>query len=658
MKSKFNLLLTSSLNYAMSKALFLIIALIYSTPLFSQTVPTDPTTLTATPSAVCAGSASVLKATSPGNTIRWYIVSTGGSSIGSSSSGGGFLVYPGPITVYYAESLSPSNVPSAGRTAITVTLNVAPLVTSIQPNITENNATGQCGKIVIYPDIVVTGIPTPSVAYSNQSGSNFDIGTTTNIVTASNTCGTTSLSFDVTVVDNEAPTVIVPPSVSMAPPAGVTSVSGINLGTPTANDNCGTVVVINDAPEIYYGGVTTINWTVTDSHGNLTSATQTVTVMITPSVNTAPVINPITSNDIDNIIPQNTSATLNISWTDNENGGPYNVDIDWRDSSAHTLLSGITGYSVAPTHTYNKTGVFAPIVKVTDGSNTSSTIAFKYLVVYVVGNYFTTTEGKFTAPAGSLVSNPSLSASRRKVEIGVECKPKPNHPGEFNGEMEFEMDGGHFEFETEKIDWSYLAVSACFLATFQGTGYLYSEGHQNSCHGDCHGGCNVGHSNQGHQYGILIVQSDKYKNAANKNKIRIKIWDITAGNAVVFDTQMGAGDYELPTTALSEGTIKVKVPNNCVARPEDETIYSNGTFETSVYPNPFTSNFNINVSTVSDSPIQVEIYDMVGKLIQSISDVEANEAFAIENNFATGMYIVRISQDGNLQTIKMIKNNQ
>ena len=220
------------------------------------------------------------------------------------------------------------------------------------------------------------------------------------------------------------------------------------------------------------------------------------------------------------------------------------------------------------------------------------------------------------------------------------------------------MDGGHFEFETEKIDWSYLAVSACFLATFQGTGYLYSEGHQNSCHGDCHGGCNVGHSNQGHQYGILIVQSDKYKNAANKNKIRIKIWDITAGNAVVFDTQMGAGDYELPTTALSEGTIKVKVPNNCVARPEDETIYSNGTFETSVYPNPFTSNFNINVSTVSDSPIQVEIYDMVGKLIQSISDVEANEAFAIENNFATGMYIVRISQDGNLQTIKMIKNNQ
>ncbi len=656
MKSNFNLLLTSSCQLMKSKALLLLIAIIYSTPLFSQTIPADPTSVTATPSAVCAGSASVLKATSPGNTIRWFTVSVGGSSIGSSASNGGFLVYPGPATVYYAESLSPSNIPSAGRLAITITLNVAPAITSTQPDINATNDVGQCGKVVIYPSVIVTGTPTPSIVYSNPSGSNFNIGVTTNITTATNTCGSTSLSFDVTVVDNELPTVFAPAAVSTAAPAGQTSVTNVNLGNPTANDNCGTVTVINNAPTAFSVGSTTVIWTVTDSYGNARTASQIVTISYTPSLNTPPVIGTMTSSDPDNLIPQYSSASLNINWTDDVNGGPYTIDVDWRDSSAHTVLTGVTSASVAPSHTYNKTGVFAPIVKVTDGTNTSDTFAYKYLVVYVVGNYFTTTEGEFTAPAGSLVSNPTLSASRRKVEIGVECKPTPNHPGEFNGEMEFEMDGGKFEFETEKIDWNYLAVSACFLATFQGTGYLYSDGHHNGCRGRCHGSC----SQNGHLYGILIVQSDKYKNAVNKNKIRIKIWDITAGNAVVFDTQMGAADFELPTTSLSSGTIKVKVPTNCVPRieTEDAQVFNNGSFETQVYPNPFTSNFNINVSSKSENPIQVEIYDVVGKIIQTISDVEPNEAFLIENNFPAGMYIIRISQNGNSQSFKMIKNNQ
>ena len=653
MKSNFNLLLSSALNNAMSKSLLLIIALIYSMPLFSQTVPADPTSVTATPAAVCSGNSSVLKAISTGNTIKWDTVSTGGSSICSSSSGGGFLLYPSTINVYYAESLSPANVPSSGRAAITITINVAPVITSTQPNINTTNDVGQCGRIVIYPSVTVTGTPTPTVAYSNPSGSNFDIGTTTNITTASNTCGSYSLAFDVKVADNEQPTVIAPGAVTVATAAGQTTTT-VNLGTPTANDNCGSVTIINNAPTTFSVGTTTVIWTVTDSHGNTASKPQTVTINYTPgATNTPPVIGTVTSSDADNIIAQYTSATLNINWTDDANSGPYKVDVDWRDSSTHTVITGVTTTSVSPTHTYNKTGVFAPIIKVYDGSNASDTLVFKYLVVYVVGNYFTTTEGVFTAPYGSLVSNPTLTTSRRKVEIGVECKPTPNHPGDFNGEMEFEMDGGKFEFETEKIDWSYLSVSACFLATFQGTGYLYPNGHNNNCHGHCHGGCSQG----GHQYGILVVQSDKYKNSVNQNKIRIKIWDITAGNAVVFDTQMGADNYSLPTTALSCGTIKVKVPNNCVARPEDATVYSNGVFETALYPNPFTSNFKINVSTVSESPLQVEIFDMMGKMVQTIADAEANSEFVITNELPTGVYFVRIIQDQNSQVVKVIKTN-
>ena len=369
-------------------------------------------------------------------------------------------------------------------------------------------------------------------------------------------------------------------------------------------------------------------------------------------------MNDVTSTDVDNIIPQFSAATLNISWNDEINGGPYTIDIDWRDSSVHTVLTGITAHIITPSHTYNKTGVFAPVIKISDGSNAMDTIVFKYLVVYIVGNYSTTTEGEFTAPAGSLVSNPNLSLCNRKVKIGVECKPKSCQPGVFEGEIEVELNGGHFEFETEKINWDYLAVSACFLATFEGSGYLYPEGHKNTCHGHCHGSCNNSNSTNGHHYGILIVQSDKYKNLSNANKIRIKIWNIDNG-AVIFDTQMGDGDYALPTTSLTKGCVKVRVPNNCVARIDgaDGMEFTNGTFQTIIAPNPFSSDFKIDVSSQSDAAIIAEIYDVVGKMVQSIPEIYPNETFTVQNDLPVGVYFVRITQDGNSQVVKVVKDH-
>ena len=220
-----------------------------------------------------------------------------------------------------------------------------------------------------------------------------------------------------------------------------------------------------------------------------------------------------------------------------------------------------------------------------------------------------------------------------------------------------ELNGGHFEFETEKINWDYLAVSACFLATFEGSGYLYPEGHHTGCHGRCHGSCNNSNSNNGHHYGILIVQSDKYKNPVNANKIRIKIWNIDNG-VIIFDTQMGDADFALPITSLTKGCVKVKVPNNCVARIDgaDGMEFTNGTFQTIIAPNPFSSDFKIDVSSLSDANINVEIYDVVGKMVQSIPEISPNETFTIQNELPVGVYFVRITQDENSQVVKVVKN--
>ncbi|MEI6565417.1 MAG: YDG domain-containing protein, partial [Verrucomicrobiota bacterium] len=67
-----------------------------------------PTTYTATPPAVCGGSASVLNAVSAGNNIKWYDAATAGSLLTTTGSGIDYSVTPAIDKTYYAESITMS----------------------------------------------------------------------------------------------------------------------------------------------------------------------------------------------------------------------------------------------------------------------------------------------------------------------------------------------------------------------------------------------------------------------------------------------------------------------------------------------------------------------------------------------------------------------
>jgi hypothetical protein len=71
---------------------------------FAVTVISAPSLATATPSTICPGSSTSLSAISPGYSINWYDAATGGTLLGSSTSGGNFVVSPMITTTYYAES--------------------------------------------------------------------------------------------------------------------------------------------------------------------------------------------------------------------------------------------------------------------------------------------------------------------------------------------------------------------------------------------------------------------------------------------------------------------------------------------------------------------------------------------------------------------------
>jgi large repetitive protein len=131
---------------------------------------------------------------------------------------------------------------------------------------------------------VTLGTPTTAdncgvKSVTNDAPSNFPIGTTTVTWTViDNSDNIQTATQTVTVTDVQKPTITAPANVSVTTDANSCTASGVALGTPATDDNCGVKSVTNDAPSVFPLGTTTVTWTVTDDSDNTQTATQTVTV--------------------------------------------------------------------------------------------------------------------------------------------------------------------------------------------------------------------------------------------------------------------------------------------------------------------------------------------------------------------------------------------
>jgi hypothetical protein len=69
-----------------------------------------------------------------------------------------------------------------------------------------------------------------------------------------------------------------PAAIAVNNDAGLCS-AVVAIGSPATGDNCGVASVTNDHPSnVYPVGTTTVTWTVTDIHGNSSTATQDIVV--------------------------------------------------------------------------------------------------------------------------------------------------------------------------------------------------------------------------------------------------------------------------------------------------------------------------------------------------------------------------------------------
>ena len=79
-------------------------------------------------------------------------------------------------------------------------------------------------------------------------------------------------------------------------------------------------------------------------------------------------------------------------------------------------------------------------------------------------------------------------------------------------------------------------------------------------------------------------------------------------------------------------------------------------FGVKAYPNPYDSNFQLNFTTSSENLIEIRVYDMIGKLIETrqFSTTEMNNQ-EVGNSYPSGVYNVIVTQGEEMKTLRVIK---
>ncbi|MBS1786204.1 MAG: HYR domain-containing protein [Acidobacteria bacterium] len=278
----------------------------------------------------CVGN--ITKTTDPGQcsavtnfTLPQATDNCAGVTVSSSILSG--TAFPKGVTTVTVTATDAAGNQSTCSFTVTVVDTEAPAVTC-PANIVQSTDPGLCSAVVRFNPTATDNCPGVTVATSIPSGAVFPKGTTTVTATATDAAGNkTSCSFTVTVVDTELPVLgACPTNITQSTDPGLCS-AVVRFTLPTATDNCPGVVVTSTQPSgaVFPKGVTTVTVTATDTSGNKTACSFTVTVVDTE----APVIGPAWPSPPILADPDGTMRNVRINYdvTDNCPGVLNNLSV-------------------------------------------------------------------------------------------------------------------------------------------------------------------------------------------------------------------------------------------------------------------------------------------------------------------------------------------
>jgi hypothetical protein len=150
-------------------------------------------------------------------------------------------------------------------------------------------------------------------------------------------------------------------------------------------------------------------------------------------------------------------------------------------------------------------------------------------------------------------------------------------------------------------------------------------------------------------------------------------WSVPTGGTIV----SGQGTTSITVSYASgvvDGQVSVRGINNCGASsfktsivklapcPAGPTapttkglpIFANDLMEVKVFPNPTTSNFNLQVITADQQEVVVRILDVQGRFIKSVK-VAPYQTLNIGYELKSGSYMLEVRQGNNVKTTRVVK---
>ena len=182
----------------------------------------------------------------------------------------------GSTTVIWTVTDTSGNISQVTQ-AITVIDTTSPDISAPSDIVAEaidlSNNVVELGEATVYDIMSVESI-------TNDAPGLFPVGETTVTWTATDSSGNFSTATQtVTIIDTITPSITAPDSITAE--ATSTDFNVVELGEAIYDDLVDIGSITNDAPEFFSVGETTVTWTVTDSSGNTSTATQTVTIIDT-----------------------------------------------------------------------------------------------------------------------------------------------------------------------------------------------------------------------------------------------------------------------------------------------------------------------------------------------------------------------------------------
>jgi len=360
-------------------------------------------------------------------------------------------------TTYNRVSVSPSNPVTsgaAGSDPVVVTGyyaipdTTAPTITDNADMTVEGNTTGGANVIYTAPTATDNVDPNPSVSCSPASGSFFILGGPTAVTcTATDSSNNSSSnSFDVTVVDTTAPTLVGMPA-NMTVESNTMGGANVTYIAPTATDIVDANPFVSCTPpsgSLFLIGSTTVNCSAKDSSGNTRPGSFNVTVVDT----TLPTITFVSRLPAANAFGWNdTNVTVTWSCSDNvgvlsptvtqvvtNEGSSLSVTGTCTDTSGNATPDTQTGINIDKTAP-SLSPVVSPNPVILNGSaivNANASDGLSGLDAVNCGALDTSSVGSksvtctATDKAGNF-NSVSVSYSVRYAAPGTDCNGVPGH---------------------------------------------------------------------------------------------------------------------------------------------------------------------------------------------------------------------------------------